>query len=59
MKKSDTTVVSYPDLKGTDVDGDTTGSAEMPSAAGTGEGAAESRELTLCPSEPDSRVNFT
>lgn len=59
MKEFDTTVVSYPDLKGTNVDGDTTGSAEMLSAAGTGEGAAESRELKLCPSEPESRANFT
>ena len=59
MKEFDTTVVSYPDLKGTAVDGDTTGSAETLSAAGTGEGAAESRELTLCPSEPESRANFT
>lgn len=51
--------MSYPDLKGTDVDGDTIGSAEMPSAGGMGEGAAESRELTLCPSEPESRANLT
>lgn len=51
--------MSYPDLKGTDVDGDTIGSAEMLSAGGMGEGAAESRELTLCPSEPESRANLT
>lgn len=48
-----------PNLKGTDAEGDTTGSAEMLSAAGTGEGAAEPREPTLCPSEPGSRANLT
>ena len=41
------------------MDGDTIGSAEMLSAGGMGEGAAESRELTLCPSEPESRANLT
>jgi hypothetical protein len=48
-----------PDLKGTDVGGNTTGSAERLSAPGTGEGAAESQELMLCPSEPESLANFT
>lgn len=48
-----------PDLKGIDVGGDTTGSAERLSAPGMGDGAAESRELTLCPSEPESLANFT
>jgi hypothetical protein len=55
----DTNPVSDPDLKGTDVGGDTTGSAGRLSAPGMGEGAAESRELTLCPSEPESLANFT
>ena len=59
MKEHDTTPGSYPDLKGTDVGGDTTGSVERPSAPGMGEGAAESRELTLCPSEPESLANLT
>lgn len=48
-----------PDLKGTDVGRDTAGSAERPSTPGMGEGAAESRELMLCPSEPESLANFT
>lgn len=35
-------------------------SAEKPSELGTGEGAGESLELTLCPSEPEhSFTNFT
>lgn len=59
IKELDATAVSHPNLKGTDAEGDTTGSAEMLSAAGTGEGAAEPREPTLCPSEPGSRANLT
>lgn len=39
--------------------GVTTGSPERLSAAGMGEGAAESLELTLWPSEPKSLANFT
>lgn len=52
-------LMSYPDLRGSDMGGVTIGSPERLSAAGTGEGAAESRELTLWPSEPESLANFT
>lgn len=48
-----------PGLRGSGRGGVTTGSAERLSAAGMGEGAAESRELTLWPSEPDSLANLT
>lgn len=48
----------YPGLRGNGR-GVTTGSAERLSEAGMGEGAAESRELTLWPSEPESLANFT
>lgn len=52
-------LISYPDLRGSVMGGITAGSLGRLSAAGTGEGAAESRELTLWPSEPESLANFT
>lgn len=48
-----------PGLRGSGRGGVTTGSAERLSAEGMGEGAAESRELTLWPSEPESLANLT
>lgn len=52
-------LTSYPDLRGSGVGGVTTGSPGRLSAVGMGEGAAESLELTLWPSEPKSLANFT
>lgn len=51
---------SYPGFGGIMDGGNKPVSAEKPSELGTGEGAGESLELTLCPSEPEhSFTNFT
>lgn len=51
---------AYPGFGGIVDGGNKTGSAEKPSELGTGEGARESLELTLCPSEPEpSFTSFT
>lgn len=51
---------AYPGFGGIADGGNKAVSAEKPSELGTGEGAGESLELTLCPSEPEpSFTSFT